>query len=328
MRYPAYPCSAAPDASPLPAGWQKRRLKFVATCNDEVLAESTSPDYEISYVEISGVALMEGVHTVEEMTFEKAPSRARRVARSGDTIVSTVRTYLKAIASIKSAPDNLVVSTGFAVLRPLPVNNSAYLGYALQGSQFVQAVVANSTGVSYPAIAPTTLITLPILYPNSPSEQEHIANFLDWKTGQIDALIAKRQRLVDALREQRESLTFHIATQGLRSAAPLRDSGIPWAPQIPSHWRSGNIRRFATMKTGHTPSRSDPSYWLDCEIPWFTLADVWQLRDGSRTYLGDTKEKISRLGLANSAAELLPKAKLIKVRRPGWSGGEAAAAPR
>lgn len=86
------------------------------------------------------------------------------------------------------------------------------------------------------------------------------------------------------------------------------------AAVLPSGWRRGNIRHFATMKTGHTPSRSVPAYWDNATIPWFTLADVWQLRDGRRTYLGDTANQISELGLANSAAELLPAGTVVLSR--------------
>ncbi|MEV4149371.1 restriction endonuclease subunit S [Amycolatopsis sp. NPDC049691] len=94
------------------------------------------------------------------------------------------------------------------------------------------------------------------------------------------------------------------------------------AAAIPSHWQSGNIRRFAQMKTGHTPSRSVPEYWESAEIPWFTLADVWQLRDGRQTYLGETENKINELGLANSAAELLPAGTVVLSRTAsvGFSG--------
>lgn len=64
------------------------------------------------------------------------------------------------------------------------------------------------------------------------------------------------------------------------------------------------IRKVARLGTGHTPSRSVDAYWdpSECTIPWLTLADVWQLRDGSVSVVHDTKEKISPLGLANSAA--------------------------
>jgi type I restriction enzyme S subunit len=64
------------------------------------------------------------------------------------------------------------------------------------------------------------------------------------------------------------------------------------------------LKRVAAIGTGHTPSRQHPEYWEDCTIPWLTLADVWQLRDGVRTVVEDTSEKISELGLANSAAML------------------------
>lgn len=72
----------------------------------------------MEYVDISSVNLVEGISATETVTFDKAPSRARRVVKDGDTIISTVRTYLKAIASIQSPPANMVVSTGFAVIRP------------------------------------------------------------------------------------------------------------------------------------------------------------------------------------------------------------------
>ncbi len=75
------------------------------------------------------------------------------------------------------------------------------------------------------------------------------------------------------------------------------------------------------MKTGHTPSRQHPEYWTDCTIPWFTLADVWQLRAGARE-LGETSERVSELGLANSAAELLPPGTVVLSRTAsvGFSG--------
>lgn len=76
------------------------------------------------------------------------------------------------------------------------------------------------------------------------------------------------------------------------------------------------------MKTGHTPSRSVPEYWESADIPWFTLADVWQLRDGKRVYLDETANRISGLGLANSAAEVLPPGTVVLSRTAsvGFSG--------
>ena len=99
-------------------------------------------------------------------------------------------------------------------------------------------------------------------------------------------------------------------------------SDVEWLGDVPEHWEVGNIRRYAEMKSGHTPSRQHPEYWDDCDIPWFTLADVWQLRDGRATFLGKTRELISHFGIANSAAELLPAGTVILSRTAsvGFSG--------
>lgn len=108
----------------------------------------------------------------------------------------------------------------------------------------------------------------------------------------------------------------------MKAHPSYKDSGVTWIGEIPTGWVSGNIRRFAKMKTGHTPSRSAEEYWQDCTIPWFTLADVWQLRSGTRKFLGDTANQLSELGLAHSAAELLPAGTVVLSRTAsvGFSG--------
>ncbi len=93
-----------------------------------------------------------------------------------------------------------------------------------------------------------------------------------------------------------------------------KDSLVEWLGKVPRHWKTGKIRRFARLKSGHTPSRQHPEYWHDCTIPWFSLADVWQIRDGGARYVHETSELVSELGLANSSARLLPKGTVILSR--------------
>jgi type I restriction enzyme S subunit len=81
-----------------------------------------------------------------------------------------------------------------------------------------------------------------------------------------------------------------------------------------TRWPSAPIRRLARLGTGHTPSRTRPEYWVDCDIPWFTLADVGQLRDGVTTSVSRTTEMISALGVANSSAEVHPAGTVILSR--------------
>jgi type I restriction enzyme S subunit len=111
--------------------------------------------------------------------------------------------------------------------------------------------------------------------------------------------------------------------EAIESDAPVRrfkpypaykDSGVQWLGQIPAHWKVTRTKFAARLRSGHTPSRQHPEYWLNCTIPWFGLADVWQIRDGRAEYVSETEEKISELGLANSAARLLPRGTVIVSR--------------
>ena len=86
----------------------------------------------------------------------------------------------------------------------------------------------------------------------------------------------------------------------------------PWLNE--SRWPTVPIRFLARLGTGHTPSRQKPEYWEECDIPWITLADVWRLRDGKTYSISDTKEKISKVGLANSAAVQHPAGTVILSR--------------
>src|SRR5690606_9891051 len=104
-----------------------------------------------------------------------------------------------------------------------------------------------------------TRVNIPAL-----SIQQGIARFLDERTACIDALIEKKQALLEQLAEKRQALITRAVTKGLNPDVPMKPSGLGWVEQIPVHWESGNIRRFALMKTGHTPSRSAPEYWDDC----------------------------------------------------------------
>lgn len=290
--------------------WIHTPIRALASCNVDVLPETYPADREIHYLEISDV--QEGrIRWSEPLKFGDAPSRARRRVHDGDVLVSTVRTYLRAVAGVSNSPAEAVASTGFAVLRPESVD-SGFLSYALLNITVLDEIVAKSVGVSYPAINASELTSIKIPTPDR-ERQRAISSFLDRETAEIDAFIADQEELIGLLTERRAATITHAVTKGIVAATPMKYSGVEWLGEIPAHWIAGNIRRFADMRTGHTPSRSRDEYWVDCHIPWFTLADVWQLRAGA-TYLGDTASQISELGLENSAAELLPSGTVVLSR--------------
>lgn len=215
--------------------WTTKPLKYACDVNNQTLGEDTRSDWKMQYLDISAVNSEGSISDLENHTFAKAPSRARRRVRSGDTVISTVRTYLKAIAHFDQPPENLVASTGFAVLSPNGEASSRFLWRAVQSHGFISKVVANSQGVGYPAIAPSRLASLSISFP-SPADQLRIAAYLDEATGRIDRLVGLRRRQMELLREQRAALIQETVTRGLNPSAPLKDSGVPWLGAIPEHW--------------------------------------------------------------------------------------------
>ena len=194
----------------IPAHWDVKRLKYLATVNDEALPETTDPGMEIAYVDIGNVDSIQGITDIEVMVFEDAPSRARRVVRQGDVIVSTVRTYLRAVAQIENTYGDLIVSTGFAVIRPHQMDYG-YVAYGATAPYFVESVVAHSVGVSYPAINASELACLDIVFPPI-EEQRAIAAFLDRETKKIDALVGRVRQAIDRLKELRMALISTAVT--------------------------------------------------------------------------------------------------------------------
>lgn len=233
--YEEYKDSGVDWLGEIPAHWGTGPLKYFVSIDPEALNEGTDDDFKLKYADISSVSLTEGIKELEEYRFVDAPSRARKVVRHGDTIISTVRTYLKAIAYIDSPPENLIVSTGFAVLRPLERVDERFLGYLISSRQFIDSAVSNSEGIGYPSISTTKLGRLPIWLPPI-DEQRAIAAFLDRETERIDALIEKKERLIDLLEEKRTALISRVVTKGLDEDVEMQDSGVEWLGEIPAGW--------------------------------------------------------------------------------------------
>ncbi|MBA3652577.1 MAG: restriction endonuclease subunit S [Actinobacteria bacterium] len=205
----------------VPSAWTWWRIKNVAAINRESLPETTDPDRTIDYIDISTVSSTGSFSARDEMPFSAAPSRARRLVRVGDSIVSTVRTYLKAIAYIDAPVAHCVVSTGFATLTPrVEQVQPRYLYWWLRSSPFVEEVVARSVGVSYPAVNAADLGSIGIPTPPDYAEQEMRAQFLDDETAHLDAISLEHEQMLGPrgsggfglLDERRQALITTVMT--------------------------------------------------------------------------------------------------------------------
>jgi type I restriction enzyme S subunit len=207
----------------IPKHWDYKPLKYFVKMNQFALTEKTRPDYELQYIDIGNVTFKGMVNEPEKMLFKNAPSRARRIVKSGDTIMSTVRTYLKAIAFFESADDNLIASTGFAVLTPTKNVNPKYLKYLLSSSYFINKVSFWAIGVNYPGINNDRLKAIKIPVPSTLDEQQEILDFIEIETSKIYSAISKAQQEINSIKEYREALITDLVT-GKRSVPQLQMS--------------------------------------------------------------------------------------------------------
>ncbi|MET8561809.1 restriction endonuclease subunit S [Streptomyces flaveolus] len=150
--------------------------------------------------------------------------------------------------------------------------------------------------------------------------QRRIADHLDAETGRIDTLDRVLRRELDLLAERRS--TGVVAAVSGSPHGDRRTSTLAWLDTVPADWPEVRLGLLARMGSGHTPSRSHPEWWTDCTIPWITTGEVKQVRDDRVEDLYETREQISELGLANSAAELHPKGTvfLCRTASAGYSG--------
>jgi len=243
------PMEAVSASCNIETEWEEVPLKYISEINPSKVPSDVPADWVIEYVDISSVGERGEIRGTKEVEYRDAPSRAQRLVQTGDTIVSTVRTYLKAIAHIEDPPDNLVVSTGFAVLRPKGNIDSQYLSRVIQSEPFIQWIVANSEGVSYPAINSSKLGQLRIPSPPAPV-QKAISDYLETEVSRVNELLDHYLKLKQLLEEKRTALIEQGVTKGFSEAENWRENGIPWLEEIPSTWDIAKVGWYYNIQLG------------------------------------------------------------------------------
>ncbi|MHA3887623.1 restriction endonuclease subunit S [Stutzerimonas degradans] len=102
-----------------------------------------------------------------------------------------------------------------------------------------------STNTALPSMTKSVLGSHVVAFPGF-EEQQTIAGHLDRETARIDALIEKKTRFIELLREKRQALITHAVTKGLNPNVNMKDSGVEWLGEVPEHWDVGVASRIAT----------------------------------------------------------------------------------
>ncbi|MYB78431.1 MAG: restriction endonuclease subunit S [Acidimicrobiia bacterium] len=187
----------------IPAEWKVNLLRDVTEINRaqwHPIDGST-----IFYLDLSSVVAPGRLSPPKEIPAEGAPSRARRLVRSGDILVSTVRPNLRGFARVLQAQENLIASTGFAVLSASPMAEGSFIYHLVMADSFSRYLSNAATGQAYPAVRPTDIGTYRFALPSLP-EQEAIGRLLDSIDEAIESLRRKRDALTNVKASTAEAL--------------------------------------------------------------------------------------------------------------------------
>jgi len=190
--------------------------------------------------------------------------------------------------------------------------NETYLAWLMRAYDHCKVFYALGGGLRQ-SLKYSDVKRLPVVVPPL-VEQCRSVRLIDRETARIDTLIAKKTQFIELLAKKRQALITHAVSKGLNPNAKMRESGVEWIGEVPEHWNVVQIRHVAILGSGHTPSRSRPDWWENCHIPWFTLADIWQVRREGRRYVFETEETVSDLGIANSSATVHPAGSVMLSR--------------
>jgi type I restriction enzyme, S subunit len=232
----------------VPTDWSVHRIKWTVTgCTNGVWGDEPDGVADLVCVRVADFdrdALKVKLDAPTLRAVEPAQRESRKLRR-GDLLIEKSGGGDRQLVGCVVQYDHDVdaVCSNFVARMPIESGHCARYWCYAHASLY-------SGRLNYPAIKQTTgiqnldagayLDTL-MAFPPLP-EQERIADFLDWKTSQIDELIAKKRELIEKLKEKRLSVITQAVTKGLNLDAPMRDSGAPWLGQIPRHWGLKRMR--------------------------------------------------------------------------------------
>jgi type I restriction enzyme, S subunit len=172
-----------------------------------------------------------------------------RIVRPGQLVVNTM--WLN-YAGLGVSEHEGHVSPAYRSYWISPDLVAQFIHYLLRSGVYVQGYTQLLTGIRPNSLQMSRddLMEFPIVLPPR-NEQADIARFLDRETASIDALLAEQQRLIQLLKEKRQAVISHAVTKGLNPDVPMKASGVEGLGEVPAHWRTTVIKRFAELQRGH-----------------------------------------------------------------------------
>jgi type I restriction enzyme S subunit len=245
------------------SGWRTVRLKWLLTAlesgrrkiSDNDNSEGGVLSIGGEHIGWQGEWLLDSPRYISREFFETMSSG--RIQQEDVLLVKDGATIGKVAIATSLPAVEAAVNEHVFLLRFSLHNHPKYYFYYIQSSIAQDQIQLEVRGSAQPGL--NSEFRNSVFAPQPPREQQcAIAKYLDRETAKIDALVEKKERLIELLWEKRTALITHTVTQGLDSNVPMKDSRIEWLGQIPSHWEIVRLRRILTVvEQGWSPLAED-----------------------------------------------------------------------
>jgi type I restriction enzyme S subunit len=260
MNWPPYAEYSDVGANVLPAipnHWQTVPLKRLGTIRYGIgepptYAEEGTPLIRATNIS-SGCILTDGLVYVHPSDI---PAKRIVWLRSGDIVVVRSGAYTGDSAQITDEYAGSIA--GFDMVLRVEEANPAFIQYALLSGYLKQGQIDIArTRAAQPHLNAEELGSCLCILP--PYDEQHtIVRFLDREVAKIDALIAKQEQLIAALRVDRTATITHAVTNGLNAGVEMQDSGVEWLGDIPSHWTALRLKNvIQSVESGTSVNAAD-----------------------------------------------------------------------
>lgn len=272
--YEKYKDSGVEWLGEIPEHWEAKRLKFISK---KIQTGTTPPTNNEEYYQNGNIDWFAPSDFLDNQVYLKKAKKklnekvlndgiVKKILKGSILVIGIGATLGKVGLLDTDATSNQQIN---AILLDSK-HSSSFVAYFLLVSQEIMKVISNATTLGILNQDKTKQI--PLAVPPL-EEQNAIAQFLDHKTSQIDALISKKEALLEKLDEKRTALISHAVTKGLDPTVPMKDSGIEWLGDIPAHWEVMPVKRKAQVRGGVAKGRK-----LDkeetVELPYLRVANV------------------------------------------------------
>ncbi len=264
--YPAYKDSGVEWLGEIPAHWEVKPLKHLTAFTTGWTPPSGQEDlYGGDHLWANISDLGPRVLMTTDKTISDAAIRVARLQKvnAGSLLFS----FKLSVGTVSIAGVEMFTNEAIAAFAPSPRIDTQYLYWAAPAlvPRNAQENIYGAPLLNRDRIANARLISPPS------SEQRAIAAFLDRETARIDALVAKKERLIELLQEKRTALITRAVTKGLDPTVPMKDSGVEWLGEIPAHWELKRLRHALRARPRNGIS---PPIGVGGDVPTFSTAAV------------------------------------------------------